>query len=273
MCRIPVLRNIARSLFLAIVVSSAAGCYDTGFRSPDASVSEEVATLSIADLRERFSGNPFLVQGDISVEGVVVSSDRAGNFYRTLCIQQGQNALEIMAGVDQLHNEFPVGCRVVAHLGGLVVAQSRGILQVGCTPLPGSGYDTDYIGSWAALERILVRRSEQLLPPEPARMTIPELNDDRCGTLVRIDNLRYQPEKEEEEEETEVIAAEDNRWSGYRRFVDDQGREIRSYVRSYADFADDAIPDGVVSLVGILQADDSEGRFVIKPRDEKDCLH
>lgn len=271
-CRIPALRRIARSLFLAIVVSVAAGCYDTGFRAPAATVSEEAVTLSIADLRERFSGNPVLIQGDISIEGVVVSSDRAGNFYRTLCIQQEQSALEIMAGVDQLHNEFPVGCRVIAHLDGLVVARSRGVLQVGCPPLPGSGYDTDYIGSWAALERILVRRSEQLQPPEPARMTIPELVADRCGTLVRIDNLRYLPKEEEVAEET--TGTEDNCWSGYRRFVDEQGREILTYVRTYADFADQAIPDGVVSLVGILQCDSStEGRFVIKPRDEKDCLH
>lgn len=292
-------RRIAGIIILAIAVFTSAGCYDSRFGSPAETVGEEAATESIARFRERFQGVPFVMESDLVVEGVVVSSDRAGNFYRTLCIQQEQAALEIMAGIDQLHNRFPVGCPVTVHLRGLVVAQSRGVLQVGSKPLPGSGYDTDYIGSMAALERILVRQSEQLRVPEPDRLTIPELGVGRCGTLVRIDNLRYRPEEEEAataeratwsgmavaaEEPEKAIRSEqsaategseipDNRWSGDRRFVDPSGNEIWSYVRTYADFADDEIPDGEVSLVGILQYDDSgEGRFMIKLRDEKDCL-
>lgn len=276
-------RRLARSIILAIVVFVEAGCYDSGFGSPSPTDVTDATQETIAGLVERFAGKPFRILENISVEGVVVSSDRAGNFYRTLCIQQGTAGIEIMAGVDQLHNQYPVGCPVVVHLQGLVVAQSHGMIQVGNPPVPGSGYETDYIGSRAALELILVRQSEQLQVPVPETVTIPELRVDRCGTLVRIDNLRYLPEETENagEDETNTdqggkagTAAEENRWSGYRRFVDRSGREIQTYVRTYADFADEQIPDGELSLVGILQFDDSaEGCFVIKPRDEKDCLH
>lgn len=283
------LRRIAGTVILAIALFTAAGCYDSRFGSPAGTVGEETATESIARFRERFLGVPFVVESNLVVEGVVVSSDRAGNFYRTLCIQQGQAALEIMAGIDQLHNRFPVGCPVTVHLRGLVVAQSRGVLQAGGKPLPGSGYDTDYIGSMAALERILVRRSEQLRVPEPDRLTIPELGIDRCGSLVRIDNLRFSPLEEENSAADSAGAEEtaasernpsseeplppDNHWNGDRRFVDPSGNEVWTYVRPYADFSDHEIPDGEVSLVGILQYDDTgEGHFMIKLRDEKDCL-
>lgn len=256
------LRIIARIVILAIVVPDAEACYDSRFGEPPREETEISATETIAGLKERFLGRPFQVTGDIRVEGRVTSSDRGGNFYRTLCIEKEGAALEIMAGIDQLHNEYPVGCLVTLQLEGLTVAERLGVLQVGNAPQPGSGYDTDYIGSQAALDRVLIRRSEQLEEPVPTTLTIPELTVRRCGTLVRIEQLRYAPEEEKE-----------NAWSGYRRFVDAGGNTIRTYVREYADFASGKIPVEPVALVGILQYDDAgEGRFLIKPRDEMDCI-
>lgn len=254
MARISVLILLGGGLFC--------GCYDSRFNPPKRDNSTESVSSSIAELRSRFLGTPFVVNSDISVNGRVVSSDQAGNFYRTICIEKQQAALEILTGIDQSHNRFPVGCSVTLHLKGLTVAEKFGVLQVGAAPLPGSGYEVDYIGSLPALDQYLVRNSEDLVDPQPARLTIPELDPVRCGTLVRIDNLQYAPESETE-----------SGWSGYRRFVDPNGNVIRSYVRDYADFADRKIPEMVVSLVGILQYDESgNGRFLLKLRDETDCI-
>lgn len=237
------------------------GCYDSQFGSPEREVTAE-SVSPIAELRKQFLGTPFVVNSDFTVDGRVVSSDQAGNFYRTICIEKEQAALELLTGIDQLHNRFPLGCSVTLHLKGLTVAEKFGVLQVGTAPQPGSGYDVDYIGSLPALDQYLVRNSEALVDPQPARLTIPELDPLRCGTLVQIDNLRYAPESETE-----------SGWSGYRRFVDPNGNVIRSYVRDYADFADKEIPEMVVSLVGILQYDDSgDGCFLLKLRDETDCV-
>lgn len=257
---------IARMALLAIVVPALTACYDSGFGTPEPEPNSEAVTETIAHLRDRFLGSPLRIDSNIIVEGTVVSSDRAGNFYRTLCIENNGAALEIMAGIDHLHNLYPVGCSVVVHLKGLTLAQRLGVLQVGNQPLPGSGFDTDYIGSLPALERIVIRRSEDIRVPEPSLQSVTALAPQRCGTLVRIDKLRYQPEPSDTE-------TTDRSWNGYRRFVDPQGDVIYSYVREYADFASSQIPDGSVSLVGILQYDDSAGgRFLLKLRDEGDCL-
>ena len=168
-----------------------------------------------------------------------------------------------MAGIDRLHNDFPIGCRVALHLKGLTVAESRGVLQVGKAPAPGSGYDTDYIGSKAELDRILVRTSERILPPVPTPMSIPELTVGRCGTLVRIEGLHYDPEELAE-----------SAWSGYKNFSDKDGNSVCTYVRNYAAFAGNDVPVGEVALTGILQYDNTgEGRFLLKLRDENDCVH
>ena len=195
------------------------------------------------------------------VAGTVTTSDRAENFYRTLCIEADEAGLEVMAGIDHLHNDFPVGSRVTLRLKGLTVAESRGVLQVGRPPAAGSGYATDYIGSQPALAAALVRSGEVLHSPMPALRRISELTPARCGTLVRIDGLRYTPE--------DLSAAT---WSGYKCFADSDGNTVYTYVRTYARFADTDVPAGTVSLTGILQYDAAgDGRYILKLRDEGDC--
>lgn len=137
--------------FGAVAALLLTGCYDSRFGEPDDDGEGKPATETIAALRDRYAGTPFTVTGDIVVTGRVASCDRAENFYRTLCICDTEAGLEVMAGIDHLHNDFPIGSRVTLSLRGLAVAESRGVLQAGRPPAAGSGYATDYIGSRAAL--------------------------------------------------------------------------------------------------------------------------
>lgn len=105
-----------------------AGCYDSRFGEPDGGGRDQVATETIAQLRARYAGTPFTITSGIVVTGTVTSSDLAENFYRTLCIEDAEAGLEVMAGIDHLHNDFPTGCRVILYLEGLTLAESRGVL-------------------------------------------------------------------------------------------------------------------------------------------------
>lgn len=258
---------MSRLATFAAVVALSAGvalpaCYDNRFAEPPQSPACENVNETIADLRRSYAGSPFVVSAPIVVSGVVTSCDNAGNFYRTFCVEEGHAALEVVAGIDQLHNDFPIGCRVVLRLNGLTVGENYGVLQVGRAPAPGSAYEVDFLGSRAALAKAVTRCGESLQQVEPARTTIPELSPQRAGTLVRIDHVRYTPE-----DLTPVT------WAGYKRFTDAGGNPIYAYVRTYADFADKEVPTGWLSLVGILQYDDAgDGRYLIKLRDEGDCL-
>ena len=204
--------------FGAVAALLLTGCYDSRFGEPDDDGEGKPATETIAALRDRYAGTPFTVTGDIVVTGRVASCDRAENFYRTLCICDAEAGLEVMAGIDHLHNDFPIGSRVTLSLRGLAVAESRGVLQAGRPPAAGSGYATDYIGSRAALGSVLVRSGEALAAPSPAPLAIPALTESRCGTLVRIDGVRYTPE--------DLSAAT---WAGYKRFTDADGNAVYTY--------------------------------------------
>lgn len=207
-------------------------------------------------------GERVTITSDILVEGRVTTSDRSGNFYRTFCIESEGAAAEIMAGIDALHNDYPEGAHMVISLNGLALGRRLGVLQIGRPTESGSYYPTDYLGSKAALDRYCTRTSSSLAPITPALKSLSELSPDDCGCLIRIENLRYTPE-----EVTDIC------WKGYQRFTDADGYTIYTYVRDYADFAEHPLPSGTCSLIGILQYNPSgEGRYLLKLRDEKDCI-
>lgn len=240
-----------------------AACHDGPFDEPSAAGHPVPATTTIADLPHPADGMSVNVTGDLTVSGVVTTSDRSFGFYHTLCIESDGAGMEIMAGIDRLHVDYPVGCRVTLLLKGLAIGTYRGVLQAGARPDAGSYFPTGYLASPAAVAAHLIRSSETVEPVRPTLRSAGELTAEACGTLVRIDGLFHDPEDET-----------DRSWAGTRRFRDASGAFVYSYVRAGADFADAEIPAGRCSLVGILQYEaQAGGRYLIKLRDETDCIH
>ncbi len=254
---------------IAVSVSAAvallAACHDGPFDPPPPADNPLPATTTIAEVRRLTDGASVTVTNDIAVCGTVTTSDCRYNFYRSLCVESDGAALEFLAGIDRLHVDYPVGCRVTVLLRGLTLGTYRGVLQAGAKPDAGSYYPTTYLASPAAVAAHLVRWDETLLPVEPTRLHIGDLSLVRCGTLVRIDGLRFAPDAE---------SVESSAWGGTHRFCDASGAEVFSYVRSNADFAGVGIPAGEGSLVGILQCEGSGSSacFLIKLRDENDFV-
>lgn len=249
--------------FLIVIALLAWGCYDN-FDTPTSDDEDISANATISELRKLYSGTPFEIKNDIVIGGYVTSSDRSGNFFRTFTIEDQGAAVEIMAGIDGLHNSYPIGRRVVVRLEGLTVGESYGILQIGRKPDISSGFPTDYIGSKIALDKI-VFRGKETLPITAVTTTITSLTRTMCGTLIRIDNLRYTPE-----------LLEPMSWAGYKKFSDPDNNVIYIYTRNYADFANNQIPAGTLSVIGILQYAESgtaTNHYILKIRDEQDCIN
>lgn len=248
---------------LPVVLLFAGGCYDSHFSEAGRGAATGESNTTLAELRGRYAGEPAAVEEEIRVEGCVTTSDRAGNFYRTLCIEQEGAALEVMVGLDHLHNDYPPGSRLLVRLRGLTLGLQYGVLQAGTRAEPGSGYATGYIGSRPAVDAAIVRLDGGR-SVEPALLHISELTPGRCGTLVRIEALQLSPDDKEQRPAA---------WGGYHTFADASGNTLRTYVRSYADFADAPIPTERVTLTGILQLEGSSSdRYMLKMRDETDCL-
>ena len=83
------------------------GCYDSRFGERSGGEEPEPATATIAQLRQLYAGTTFVIATDVVVSGRVNTSDAEENFYRTFCVEEDGAGLEVMAGIDQLHNDFP----------------------------------------------------------------------------------------------------------------------------------------------------------------------
>lgn len=222
---------------------------------------EMAVNATLGELHRLVSAPAVRIEEELVVSGRVTSSDEARNFYRTLIIQEEDHAVEVMVGLDKLHNDYPIGAKIYLRLKGLTAARQHGILQVGEAADPSSGFATDYLRSKAAVDSHILRSASPLAELQPLPCRLSDLHPAMCGLRLRIEGLRVAPETDDEP----MV------WSGYHRFTDREGRFIYSYVRPYADFADEPLPCEEGALTGILQYDESgEGRYLLKPNDASD---
>lgn len=256
------MNRIVHAALIGLLLS-AAGCSKGYDPEPPQRPPVPVPTVTIAEFQKLCLDGATVIREPIVLTGIVTTSDRSGNFYRTLGIEQNRSAVEIRTGTENSHTRYPVGSRVCLRVQGLCVERQRGVLQIGPTASPSSAEAVGYFRAQSLLDcHLFCGEREEPLPTGTPR-TPDELDTALCGTLVLLSGFRYEPEDEEEP-----------CWEGYRRFVDDEGFAIHTYVSSYARFARQPIPAGRVALRGMLQRIDTgpHAGYIIKLRDETDCL-
>ena len=219
------------------------------------------ATMSIGDLRREFVGQRDPIQSEVAVEGIVTSSDEAGNFFRTIVLEDRGAAIELKAGIDHLHNDFPVGSHATLLLQGLVLGSERGVLTAGTKAVEGSRYPNDFLGSPVVVAHHLRHDPRPVEEVVPRRVMIRDLRPEMCGTLIEISDLALIPSSDEQPP---------YRWSDTHEFVDLKGQCIETYVRRYARFAEEEIPVGRCSIRGVLQYNGKV--YTLKMRYKDDCF-
>lgn len=241
------------------------GCRDR-FDVPDTPADAPAANITITSLHAFLHAETVVVREELTVGGTVVSSDEAGNFYRTLVLDDGTGGAELRIAEYNLYTICPPGCRLTVSLRGCALGERNGVLQIGLPPDAYSPYPTGYISSRVLLERLLHPTGERQ-EPVATPCEIARLGTASCGRLVRIDALRFRPDAEQAVPQT---------WEGYRLFEDAAGRTIAVYTSAYARFADREIPAGECSLTGVLEygtAGSYGKQFILQMRDENDCTH
>ena len=252
-------------LSLLALCSLPCGCCEH-FDVPDTPADAPAPNITIASLHAFLLTETVVVREELTIGGTVVSSDEAGNFYRTLALDDGTGGAELRIAESNLHAIYPAGSGLAVSLRGCALAERNGVLQIGLPSDAYSPYPTDYISSRVLLERLLHPTGERR-EPVAAPCTIAQLNTALCGRLIRIDALHLRPVAEQTAPQT---------WEGYRLFEDAAGRTVAVCTSGYARFADREIPTEECSLTGVLEygTAGSYGKlFILRMRDESDCTH
>ena len=270
------MRGVERYILIICAAVLLCGCYNST-RLPDGTASGLKSNMSIAELREVWRGESVAINEHYVIGGYVTSSDASGNFYQTFTISDGKSAAEIMAGMRDLHNSYPLGSYVSVSLDGCAVGVERGVLQIGLMPASYSNYVVDYFYSRVVMDKHVVR-SGDVADVSALTLDFDKLDESLCGMLVRVENLRhlpYAPDADESSDDADVSVGPAI-WSGYRAFADAAGNVVYTYTSDYANFASNEVPAELCDITGILQRGKISGVsgewFILKMRSEDDCV-
>lgn len=155
---------------------------------------------TIAQLKQLYTtpGQAVVIADDLVIGGQVVSSDVAGNIYRSFYIQDETGAIEIKIGKSSLYNDYKLGQWVYVKCKGLALGQYGGMLQLGYrTDQPAwidakSSYETAYIDVQYLIDAHIFR-GEVGTPVAPTLITEAGIKDEaNFGKFVRIEGLTYE---------------------------------------------------------------------------------
>lgn len=272
-----IFRTAAMSIAAFASMAGFTGCQDN-FDIPPVGVpvASMTANTTIAELKEALwsdDNNYAILVGkkasgeDYIIKGRVISSDAAGNIYKSLVIQDETGALPMSINMTSMYNTYRVGQEVVVDVTGLYCGKYAGYEQLG-------GYG-EYNGTpqTSFMTQLDFQSHAELnLLPEP-EMKVISASDPRpekgiyClvaemnalpqtaegqrlwqGQLVEFRNVHF----EGGGSETYALESDWAKSTSSRTLTDASGNNITVRNSGYASFCKDVMPSGNGTVRGIL---------------------
>lgn len=255
-------------LLLALLVAGACftmySCVKKDFETPpDMSGYDPKlpVSMSIAELKTKFSGPASSkIDSDWTIAGTVISSDKSGNIYQNLYLEDSTGGIMLLLAPSDLYGRYPVGRKIYVKLKGLQY-----------------GYygKFDQIGYGEAMSNIAADMVDKYVVPanvgNPVPMThfdglsqLKAVNPDMLGRLVHIDNI-------------EVVAADTGKTYAVMPDIasatninleDCDGNKIVLRSSGYADFRGVKVPKGKGSITAIYTCYNSTPQLYIRDVDD-----
>ena len=129
-------------------------------------------TTTIAELKQLYIDNgskPLEIKDNLVIGGQVISSDRSGNVYRELYIQDDSGAISVKIGKSSLYSDYHPGQWIFVRCKGLTLGSYSGMPQLGVEDETDE-YETAYIDAQYLIDEHIVRgRQDEPLKPTSRR--------------------------------------------------------------------------------------------------------
>jgi hypothetical protein len=211
-----------------------------------------------------FNTAPELIktEEDFVVEGYVISSDEAGNFFETLIIQdKAENpeySIQIDINEDNLYGFLPVGSKVQINTKGLYWAKDANVLKLGLTR----------DGALRALEKTEIKTylgkiSNEITEIKPIVLnSFSEINASHVNKLISVSNAYFS-----NADLGKTYALTTPPTNSNRTLQSEKGTLVMRN-SGFADFASAKIPAEVGTVTGVLSRYNNDFQLLI--RDLKD---
>ena len=214
------------------------------------------ATHTIAQLLAMRTSAAFdALPEDMVIKGTVISSDKEGNCYKFLAIQDATGGIQIQIDNNALYQKYPVGQTVFVKCKELVLSDYNGLLQLNWL-LQGA---TERLPS---TKEVGVIFRDSLVGKEPSPAIIKKSSDATnpalYNTLVKLENCRFQTPGT-----TYFDAALGYTTTSCNVLLED-GTVVAARISQYATFANNLTPDGNGNIVGILTVFRTTPQLIIR---------
>ena len=255
-------------LVLSLIATSCMNDFDDPLFNEPPFGNNEIgeANMTIADLKKEYastiSGNSVKqITEDIIIEGVVVANDESGNVYKQFIINDETGAMVIGVNDVGLYAMVPKGQRVRIACKDLYIGGYGKMAQIGGL----------YNGKVGRMNKNIYPQHVRLIGiPDPTQDEMqPELIDESFFTNENKNNLakfvRLEGVEITEADGTTTWAPEElkNSCNVVERKIKMGKTNIVLRMSTYADFVNEAIPDGVLNINGVMTRFNDYWQFVI----------
>ena len=204
---------------------------------------------------------------DEAIEGYVISSDEAGNFYQKIYIQNEDKTKGVTVAINKtgLYTDFPLGAKVQLRLKGLTSQVNNGGVDFGSGIFQANNGRTSVGRMSEAIAK------NHLFDKGGVRKTLAELAkaDTSINTLKVEANINQLITLKGVHFKTEDVGknmhqkANDTRQGTDYTLTDAQGNTIPFRTSRYAKFKDEKVPAGTLDVTGVLTKYGQNWQFMI----------
>lgn len=240
------MNRLLQFLFICLLGITFHACVDQEFDEPPIDGEDPGITpnATIADLKALYKpGQLVPITQDLTIGGVVVADDRSGNYYKSIILQDETAGIEVRISQTSAYNFYPIGRQLFIKCKGLVIGDYNGVAQLGgYTYIEGGA---SQLGDIIALNDYIIK-GKRVGAPAPKVKKINELTAADVSTLIKLENVEFAG--------TDInlpFADIIGRASLNRTIKDCNGGSILLRTSGFATFANEKVPQGNGSIVGI----------------------
>lgn len=206
---------------------------------------------------------------DDVIEAYVTSSDKGGNFFKSISFQtlDGSASFSVPVDVTSTFINFEPGRKVLIQMKDLYTDVSNGGKRFGAIFVSSSGFVS--VGRLPEFQyRAVLNRSCTVVPEADfvRTLTIPELlNDSNINTLVELDNVEF---ADAAVGSTYYDSANDVGGATNHRLIDVAGNTVIFRTSSFANFASQVVPGESGKVRGVLTKFGSDYQFLARTIDD-----
>lgn len=265
-------------------------CMDDDWKAPSGDTPaygnntlQEKNVVSIAELKEKYGitkemiNDTVRIDEGIQIKGVVTGNDAEGNIYNEIALQDETGGILVCIAQGGLCGQMQVGQEVLIDLGGLYIGAYRSQPQIGVpyTSTSASGAKSTYPSRIARAE--WQTRFKLIGKPDASKLVAKEFDYESlkgnetelykyAGCLVKATGVgfakadgktTYAPKSEGASTGYGVMRAFKNMTTG----KDYTTNEFGVRTSCYSDFAAEKLPEGKLTVTGILTCYKSQTRY------------